>query len=154
MKTRALASLLILVLAVLIIVVSCATGKKAPVVKEDEVLCGTWINTDYDTMWKYGKIIIEPEGYYYEYDPSYSDSWIFKGDYTIIQKWTDADGNTYYKYMVTTIHEVVPQVGDKWYYLASIDKSGDIFEYVDSAVEFPSEINPNYYTYTIRYRQE
>ena len=48
-QTRAFVSILILVLAVLIIVGSCATKKKA-ISEEDflEAFSGIWINTDYE----------------------------------------------------------------------------------------------------------
>jgi hypothetical protein len=74
MKSRTFISILILVFVVMIIAGSCATGKKASVTKEDEVLFGTWINPDYDTTWGYGKIIIKPDGAYDEYKRSSSDS--------------------------------------------------------------------------------
>ncbi len=57
MKTKTLVSILILVLAVLIIAGSCATGKKAYVAKEDEELFGTWINPDYGGLAKVEKVI-------------------------------------------------------------------------------------------------
>ena len=55
MKTRALISILIFVIVVLIIVGSCATGKKASVTERDlfKELSGTWVNTDYLGNWEY-----------------------------------------------------------------------------------------------------
>ena len=39
------------------------------------------------------------------------------------------------------------------YYLAKIDKTGNVYEYVDSTHDFPSEIDPNHGFYSIHYRQ-
>ena len=48
MKTRRLVSILILVMAVLFIAGSCATGKKAE--KGVNELYGTWENEEYNTI--------------------------------------------------------------------------------------------------------
>ena len=44
-------------MAVTIIAGSCATGKKAYVVKEDEELFGTWINNDSNSTQTFEKLI-------------------------------------------------------------------------------------------------
>lgn len=46
MKTRTFISVVILIMAVLIIVGSCATEKLAT--KKSEILYGTWVNKDYN----------------------------------------------------------------------------------------------------------
>ena len=55
MKTRTYVSILILVIAVLVIVGGCATGKKASVTERDifKELSGTWVNEDYLGTWMY-----------------------------------------------------------------------------------------------------
>jgi hypothetical protein len=62
-QTRTFVSILILVLAVLIVIGSCATRRKA-ISEEDffEVWSGTWINTEYKGGGRYPKIVIHPDG--------------------------------------------------------------------------------------------
>ena len=50
MKTRNLILSVILIFAVLVLLISCAPGKKAYVAKENEEIYGTWVNTEYGTM--------------------------------------------------------------------------------------------------------
>jgi len=152
MKVFTFVSILILVLAVLIFTGSCATGKKASMAQEDEVLCGTWVNLDYDKTWKDGKIIIKPDGTYNEYDRSDSNG-AGEWGYTIMNKWTDSDGNTFYKYIVKSIYKEEKVRTPTWYYLARIDNTGNVFEYVDSALDFPFEIDLEHPNYAIHYRQ-
>ena len=63
MKPRTFVSILILILAVFIIIGSCATKRKA-VSDEDffEVWSGTWINTDYSGSDLGQKTINHPDG--------------------------------------------------------------------------------------------
>jgi len=152
MKTRSLVSILILVLALLIIAGSCATGKKAYIAKEDEELFGTWVNPDYDASWIYAKIVIKPDGIWEEYSLTYSDRPIYKGEYTITDKWTDSDGYTFYKNIITGI--------DKEYHrlynvLSKIDKTGNVYEDLWSTIEMPPEFDPDnkLYNHRIYYRQ-
>jgi hypothetical protein len=135
MKTRTFVAILIFYLSVMVIADSCVTGKKASSSKEDEVLCGTWVNLDYDKTWKYGKIVIKPDGSYDEYDKSESVGGGKLG-YAITEKWTDSVR--------------VPT----WYYLARIDSTGNVFEYVDSGLDFPTEIDLNHPNYAIHYRNK
>ncbi len=61
MKSRTSISVLILIMAVLIIFGSCATGKKA-VKAPIESVYGNWANLDYNTEIKYAKCKIRPDG--------------------------------------------------------------------------------------------
>ena len=144
MKTRTLLFIFILLSAVFVLF---AGGSKK------EELNGTWINPDYDKTWKDGKIIIKPGGTYDEYNMSYSDSPSLKWGYTITDKWTDFDGNIFYKFIVKSIYKEEVVRTSTWYYLAKIDKTGNVYEYNDSVVDFPSEIDPNHGNYAIHYRQ-
>jgi hypothetical protein len=153
MKTRTFVAILIFYLSVMVIADSCVTGKKASSSKEDEVLCGTWVNLDYDKTWKYGKIVIKPDGSYDEYDKSESVGGGKLG-YAITEKWTDSDGNIFYKYTVGSIYENNSVRVPTWYYLARIDSTGNVFEYVDSGLDFPTEIDLNHPNYAIHYRNK
>jgi hypothetical protein len=154
MKPRTLI-LVVLIMALLIVAGSCATGKKGYVAIEDEELFGTWINPDYDDTGKNGKIIIKPEGTYDEYDNSNSDSTFLKWGYSITDKWTDSDGNTFYKFIVKDISTEDSDYKHKYYFLAKIDKTGNVYEHVFTyfGQDFPSEVDPNHGHYSIFNRQ-
>jgi len=149
MKTRTYVSILTLLLAVLIIVGGCATGKKVSS-SEEAVLLGTWINAGYDETNKYAKIVIG--GYWYEYKMSDDDTPISQCEYSITDKWTDSKRNTYYKIIVMHIDtDYVP-----FYIVAKIDKKGDVYEDVVSNLNMPADFEPDnmLYHHRIYYRQE
>ncbi len=156
MKIRTFVSILILVLAVLIITGSCATGKKAYVAKEDEELYGTWVNTDYDVEPKAPKLVLKPDGTYNIYSMSNSDRIVSRGDFTIRDKWTDADGNIWYRYVYTNYDAKSITDTKPLYALAKIDPTGNTLERVFSGIDYPHELGPDLiqYTYEIHYRQE
>jgi hypothetical protein len=101
MKSRTFVSIPILVLALLIIAGSCATGKKAYVASDDEKLYGIWINPDYDEKAIPGRIIYEPKGVARSYcavsDTEERLSWKF----TIADKWIDDEGTIWYKLLIS-----------------------------------------------------
>ncbi len=148
MKFRTLVSILILVLGVLIIIGSCATGKKA-VKAPIEPLYGTWANPDYNTKGGfYAKVKVRPDGIieaaihteleYQKYD---------EATFTLIDSWMDSDGNKYYKM------DLVRGI-NTWYELWRINETDSVFEWVWSQIEYPSEIDPNHPNYRILYRQQ
>jgi hypothetical protein len=158
MKTRTLVSIVILVLTVLIIIGSCATSKKAYVAKEDEELYGTWVNPEYDntSAGEPGRMIIK-NGTYEIYGLSNITRWLIQGEYTITDKWTDSDGNVWYKYMVTKLwYQTGVTRTDPLYGLAKISNSGRTLERVYSGIDYPRELSQVIleYTYQIHYRQE
>jgi hypothetical protein len=152
MKTRTLISILILVFATLIIMESCATSKKAYVAKEDEVLYGTWINTEYDASWIYAKIIIKQDGTWDEYSLTYSDRPVYQGECTITNKWTDSEGYILYKSVITRIGKPSYR---SYYVFSKIDKTGKVYEDLWSTIQMPTEFDPDNtnYNYRIYYRQ-
>jgi len=156
MRTRTLVSILILVLAVLIVVGSCATGKKAYVAKEDEELYGTWVNPEYDGGIYYAKYVIKPDGTWDEYAMSNSNSPVGVGEYTITDKWTDSEGNKWYKNISTFFDDESIKNPDTYYYLCKIDKTGNVHEMLWSSIDYPTEFDPDglRYNYRIHYRQE
>jgi hypothetical protein len=152
MKIRILVSILILVFAVLLVVGSCSTSKKAYVTKEDEKLFGIWTNPDYDETGILSKIVVKSEGTWYEYSRSSNDIPAFKGEYTINEKWTDSEGNILYKTIVTLIGA---EHYRPYYILSKIDKTGNIYEDLWTTVHMPTDFNPDnvLYNYRIYYRQ-
>jgi hypothetical protein len=146
---------LILVLSVLIIAGSCATGKKAYVAKEDEELFGTWINTDYDEVQIAAKIIFDPNGVVRAYPTvSITKEWMI-GKFTISDKWIDAEGNIWYKWLRTEAKGMSMSDTSEHYYLGKISDSGRVLELNYSGYDYPTEVNPDSlkYAYSIYYRQ-
>ena len=142
MKSRTLISILILVLAVLIVIGSCATGKKA-VKAPIEPFYGTWANSDYNTVGANARKIFRPDGTYTDYSHTGTEIPEVESTYTIIKSWMDSDGKKYYK--VETFFEK--------YSLYRLDETDSVLEYVWSNIDYPSEIDPNHYNYRIYYRQ-
>ena len=147
MKTRTFVSIMFLVLSIMVIAGSFATGQDVDVAKVDDKLFGTWVNLDYDKTWRYAKVVRTPERAYEEYKMSYSEMPVLKGEYTIEEKWTDSKGYTYYKITVTA-H------GALYYILSKIDKAGNKYEDVWSTLSMPTGIDPENALYRIYYRQE
>ena len=148
MKTRTFISVLILFMAVLIIVGSCATGKKA-VKAPIELLYGTWVNPDYNTANKQAKIIYKSDGYCSIY--SHTDITIDQGPYkyTIPESWMDSDGKKYYKvdFFYATGREGIE------YRLVRLNETDSVLEYVWSNIDYPTKIDPEHMNYRIYYRQ-
>ena len=71
----------------------------------------------------------------------------------VIEKWTNSDGDIFYEYTVQSKYKNTKVRSPIWYYLAKIDKTINIFEYVDSTLDFVSEIDPILGNYAIHYRQ-
>jgi hypothetical protein len=157
MKSRTFVLILIFVLSVLFIVGSCATKKGVVAEKEyyiskfDEELYGTWINEEYNSAAYKGKKRLYHWGYYEDYRPADSEVVQYKGTIVIVDKWTDSEGNIWYKtyYRIsgssTIFHE-----------LDKISNNGNTWEYAYTSVDFPSEsdLNPDNTRYRIYYRQE
>ena len=148
MKTRGVVSILILVFAVLITFGSCATGKKA-VNTPIEPLYGTWVNTEYNkAFYIYAMCVINPDGTIALYDKDSSTKPSYIGTYTITKKWTDDEGDIWYK-----IHNVIGEGADDLYELCKISDSGSIYEFVTSQDDYPTELDQNSIRYRIHYRQ-
>ena len=154
MKTRTYVSILILIFVVLIIVGGCATAKKAYVAKEDEELYGTWVNPEYDEESHVAKKVIKHDGTWDEYAMSNSNRPLGTGEYTIIDKWTDSEGNIWYKIISTFFDEKSIQRSNTYYYLSKIDKTGNVYELLFSSTDYPTEFDPDNlrYNYRIHYR--
>jgi len=157
MKARTYVSICILVLTVLIVVGSCATKKEVAAEKEfyvpkfDEEINGIWINEEYNRTEYKGKIRLYHWGYFEEYSLPDSEVVQYKGTFVIVDKWTDSEGNIWYKTYVrrsgrTTIYHE----------LDKISNNGNTWEYVSHTVDFPTEsdMHPDYQLYHIYYRQE
>ena len=157
MKTRILVSIMILVLAVMVIAGSCATKKEIVAEKEfyvpkfDEEINGTWINEEYNSSEYPGKYKLYMWGYWESFHSFDSEKTQTKGTFTIVNKWTDSEGNIWYK--TYTRYSTRRRIN---YELDKISNNGNTWEWVSTTVDFPTEsdMHPGFQKYHIYYRQE
>ena len=145
-----------------LIVLGCTTTPPY-VTKEDEEIFGTWVNTSYsysmgrDKDYKYRmavfaqKIITKADNTYEIYGSVNDMVHQLVFNYTITDRWEDADGNIWYKIITKYETEYLVQTR---YGLDRISNSGLTWEFVGSPEDFPTEIDPNHPEYRIYYRQE
>ena len=149
MKARMFVSILILILAVFIISESFATGGKEYKPKETEELYGSWTHSDYYKEGKQEKIEYDADGtrlvLIFEKDSEPLEEYL----YTITDKWTDKEGNIWYKVM-----QITPKTNFTFYLLIKISNSETVYEEVRDATDYPTEIDVNHRNYVIYYRQE
>jgi hypothetical protein len=93
MKTKAIVSILILTLVVLIVAGSCATKRKA-ISDEDffKAWSGTWINTEFKGGSDSQKMINHPDGTEESFGMLTSTTPSRSYKYTILEKWLDSKG--------------------------------------------------------------
>ncbi|MGA2765875.1 MAG: hypothetical protein ABSG17_21215 [Spirochaetia bacterium] len=102
MKTRMMILAVLLSFLTLIMLGSCGPGKYVP--KANEEIYGTWTNEKYGIMnakiYSPQKEIIDASGYTaYQSTSDHNPS--AKGPETIVSKWTDSEGNIWYKTLAT-----------------------------------------------------
>jgi len=149
MKTSKFVLFLILVVAVLIVVGSCAKEKPDYISKDYEIY-GTWVNPDYNKTSSWGKIIFYPYGKFELYHADTKTRFDIFEDFIVTNKWTDSKGNIWY----TCIFEGGNRNWDA-YVLIKISNSGKTLELADSTSDYPKEVDPkdSSYLYLIYYRQ-
>jgi len=149
MKTGRLIVCLILTLAVLVFVGGSAAEKEPFVPGEDEEIYGTWVNTDYRGVHeKVQKRINYPDGRFEMFRYLTSTHPYNWGTYTFEDKWTGPEGNVWYK------RYCEQHTGVKDYTLDKISNSGRTWEFVSTHEDYPTEMDPNYWSYCIYYREE
>jgi len=148
MKTRVV-FFLIIILAVLFIVESCATRKKAVSIEEaSEIQSGIWVNEHH----KLDKITVRyPDGRWEIYWDLQQESLAYSGISEIYESWRDSEGVLWYRAHYQDI------VGREGYYLAKISNSGNTLEIIETEnnqmiEEWKIAIVGHFYT--IWYRQE
>lgn len=140
MKTRTLTLILILIMAVFVLL---AGGSKK------EEYYGTWVNTDYDrTTFRLGKLIHNRDGTKIKYVSASDTEPYLTATFTIEDKWTDSEGNIWYKILFTRTEQII-----SYFELTKISDNGTTLELVFSIIDYPTEIDPNYEGYRIYYRQ-
>jgi len=142
MKTR---TLIIVIVLLLVVSVSFAEDKISI-----DPMVGTWINTDYDKIDKWGKFIIKPDFTIEAFDDPARKPLPATFTFTVNESWSDAEGNIYYKVTIKR-----PGYGRITYELWKLHSSQTVFEWMGGsyAVEHPKEIKPGHASYNIHYRQ-
>lgn len=112
--------------------------------EDNEELYGTWINMEYHAF-PHPKVTNFP-GELAIFGSVKSEKANETGKYTITDKWTDSEGNIWYKTEVTFPFQ-------KGYRLDKISNYGKTWESVISYSKYPTEINPEDADYYI-YRRE
>jgi beta-lactamase regulating signal transducer with metallopeptidase domain len=155
MKISRMAISIVTVLAVIVIVGSCATNKQA--ISEGEffkVYSGTWVNTDYVgntqnvTAQKIVRFCDGTFEYYMDLGRAHPSAY---GQQTITAMWTNSKGDVWYK-----AYLVCYNCGIEWYEYGKITDSGNTLEFIVSGENSPIEKwEPDNieYTYSIYYRQ-
>ena len=139
------------VLGMLISTSGVVMGEEAYVPTENEELYGTWVNPEYKAKavsWEYRvKVVYNSNGTWEEYNLEGTTTPPFRGSYTIADKWTDPDGNVWYK--------VALAGGFQGKSLVKISNSGNTCEFVSSrhGGDFPDELDANAEGYRIYYRK-
>jgi hypothetical protein len=118
--------------------------------RKNEEIYGIWINTTY-TGWTYAqKWVIYDWGGYERYSKATDETFVI-GAYIIVDRWTDSEGNIWYKTYVHERNEWIPV-----FELNKISKAGAVLEYVIAFDDFPTADNMNSKNpyYRIYYREQ
>jgi hypothetical protein len=146
MKTTKLISGVVSILVLLAFTLSYAEEEKAYIPKDDEEIYGTGVNTDY-SLAQMQKMIVKPIEIIRFSSATDESSYQYMLTFTIIDKWTDSEGNIWYR------TENKDTFGLVYYVLYKVSSSGSILEYVWSHYEYPTEIDPNHVEYRIFHRK-
>jgi len=154
MKARTLVAISIFILAVLIVVNSCATKRKA-ISEEDffKTWSGTWINTELKGVTGFEqKIITYPDGTWKYYTFATDTSTQCEGINTFSVMETDSEGNIWYICKWKCLSH-----GSERFQMGKISDSGNTMEFIKHHYKEltikewdPDDIR---YTYRIYYRQ-
>ena len=121
--------------------------EKAYVPKQNEELFGTWVNLDYPPGERHQKIVVHPDGRYERFSQQWLKEPTSKFSYKITDKWTDSEGDIWYKAQVSN-----PNFES--YQLHRISNSGKTMEFVRDGTNYPTEIDQDKYPYRVYNRQE
>ncbi|MGD0726410.1 MAG: hypothetical protein ABSB63_12710 [Spirochaetia bacterium] len=151
MKTRTMLFAALVILLALTLLGGCGAGKYVP--KPNEEVYGTWINKSISPQ----KEVDTPDGwkqYGLISDPNPES----EGTGQITSKWTDSEGNVWYKTLGTVT--AGNYKGSKFQTLTKLSKSGTVKESVSLTVEefdssgYPTKIDPKEMLYSLYYRTE
>ena len=120
--------------------------------KDDEPLYGTWANVQYGS---FGQYVYNPDGTALSYTKAGDIEPRTQCQCTIEEKWTDGEGNTYYK--VLEYWDAFPYDeldGSEWYFIHRINPSGDVKFSVSSMNEYTDEFADPIGRFHIHYLQK
>lgn len=137
-------SLAVLLSAVAFLVLSgkLSADDKTYAPTDNEELYGVWVNEDYRGQ----KIVFYSDGTWGVAFKA-KEKAVGKSPYEIKEKWTDSEGNIWYKATIES-----PYRGSG-YLLVRLSNSGNTYESVWDGAECPKKIDQNAAYYRIRYRQ-
>ena len=144
-----------IVLLALIQIGGWAQTKYVP--KENEEIYGTWLNEKRTNTDNCQKVVITADGWKEYYNISDSVSF-FEGREFFDSKWTDSEGNIWYKTFGTVTKETAAAQGVKYQELDKISSAGTVWESVYAVVveydpdSYPTKVDPTDCTYKIYYR--
>jgi hypothetical protein len=101
-----------------------------------EELYGTWKNEDCNTTDCFAKLVFNQDGTCSSYDTTTTKNMRWMASFEITEKWTDTDGNIWYK-LSTTIKG--PYGTEAHYWTVNISNSGKSLEYGVSSSDYPKE---------------
>jgi len=153
MKKKTIACVLMFLLAVLACLHSFGDDKEKYgfyVPKPNEELYGTWVNTTYAPGYYGQKWILYDWGYYEGYE-KVDSTFASPGTFIIVDKWTDSEGNIWYKEYVRNRGYI-----NATFELDKISKDGTVWELVFGYNGFPTadKMNPKNPYYRIFYREQ
>lgn len=156
MKNTKLSLSVLSILIVLAFTLSYAEEEKGYVPKENEEIYGTWVNENMRCK----KFILKPDGTWAEYnevsdtEPAKSGSYLLSGTFVIEDRWTDSEGNIWYKRKWWLgAKEIRHDSYPFGYSLVRISDSGKIGEFHWAYGDYPDEIDPEAPNYFIYYRK-
>jgi hypothetical protein len=129
-------SALILSIVILAFAIQAIAGQWGYFAKDQEELYGTWVNMDYfgDTP---QKIIYKPAGTFNCFRDADSKNPDNGGRYLITGKWSDSEGNIYYK------SNWIGDWNEEAFQITKISNSGKTLELVLGYDEPPRNIDPD-----------
>ena len=118
-KLSLLAAVLVLIASLLM---GCVSTEKRYTPAEDEEIFGTWINNDYKGRGDKNYMVIMKPDLTYELYSKKGRPAILKHSYILEKKWTDSDGNIWYR-----VRKNIPF--DYEWQLTRISADGKTYEY-------------------------
>jgi len=118
-----------------------------------KLMSGTWTNDEYRDVGQYGKFTINEDGQADMYIEKSDTEPARSGELVVYDVWTDAEANIWFKcgFYPGGYFEGADQFV---FELNRISNSGNIWEYVISYHEYPTEIDPEGFFYRTYHRQE
>ena len=121
----------------LFLYVSFAHSEEPYVPKENEEIYGIWVNEEYDATSAHARWDWNSDGTWASYSQTTNvPAW--EGKYSITEKWTDVEGNVWYKVKWEDMH-----TGYDGFGLCKISDSGNTIEQSFSTDDYPAKIDPN-----------